>query len=288
MFNRYHNPVEPEYTSRFTKHSLSDQELAKVSRLIYQRAGIVLTSQKRDMVVNRLSRRLRDLNLSDFNEYIALLEAHPTGEEWQTFINALTTNLTSFFREAYHFPVLAEHARLRAAGYCVWCNAASTGEEAYSIAMTLEESLGPNNIGPRVWATDIDTAVLGKAQMGIYRLADIDCLTKDQKKNHFLRGTGINQDRVRVKQSLRSAVHFKQLNLLDCSWDVPAPFDAIFCRNVMIYFDRKTQQQLLTRFAKMLKPGGLLFVGHSENFVHLASPFRLRGQSVYALEAKNR
>ncbi|MCL6744376.1 MULTISPECIES: CheR family methyltransferase [Kosakonia] len=262
---------------------LTESELEKISKLIYQRAGIVLTAQKRDMVYNRLSRRLRELNLKGFEDYTDRLVANPGSDEWQVFVNALTTNLTSFFREAYHFPTLARHAQSRNGMYNVWCAAASTGEEPWSIAMTLEETLGRSITGPRVLATDIDTDVLEKASLGVYRLSDIDNLSEQQKRTWFLRGTGEHQSRVKIKSELRSTVQFRQLNLIDAQWDIPAPFDAIFCRNVMIYFDQNTQEKLLQRFAKMLKPGGLLFVGHSEHFQNLTSPFRLLGQSVYRL-----
>jgi len=265
---------------------IADKELEKVSQLIYQRAGIVLSSQKRDMVYNRLSRRLRELKLTHFSEYLSRLESNPNSSEWQAFVNALTTNLTSFFREAYHFPVLAEHARARKGNgnYKVWCTASSTGEEPYSIAITLDEALGRSMLNPRIWATDIDTEVLAKASAGVYRLSDLDNLTTEQKKNYFLRGTGEQQNLVKVRKELLETIHYQYLNLLDAKWDVPAPFDAIFCRNVMIYFDQKTQEHLLKRFAKLLKPGGLLFVGHSEHFGTSDGPFRLRGQSVYTLK----
>lgn len=265
------------------QEDMTEAELLKISRLIYQRAGIVLTTQKKDMVYNRLSRRLRELNLTSFTDYIQLLESNPNSNEWQTFINALTTNLTSFFREPYHFPILAEHARKKRGNYTVWCTAASTGEEPCSIAITLNEALGENISGPRIWATDIDTDVLQKATDGIYRLSDIESLSPDKKKNYFLRGTGTQQAFVKVRKELQASIQYQQLNLLDPNWDVPGPFDAIFCRNVMIYFDQKTQETLMKRFAKMLKKDGILFAGHSEHFGNMSGPFRLRGQSVYYL-----
>lgn len=263
--------------------SLSDSELQRVGKLIYKRAGIVVNAQKREMIFNRLSRRVRTLAFTSFSEYIGLLESHSEHPEWQSFINALTTNLTSFFRESYHFPILAEHARTRGNGYRVWCTAASTGEEPCSIAITLDEKLGAAIGGPRVWASDIDTDVLTKAEAGVYRLSDLDPLTLAQKRHYFLRGAGDNSAWVKAKRELLSAIHYQQLNLLDETWSVPGPFDAIFCRNVMIYFDATTQQRLLQRFARLLKPGGLLFVGHSEHFTHSHIPLRLRGQSVYEL-----
>ncbi|EMC1014158.1 methyltransferase domain-containing protein [Enterobacter bugandensis] len=268
--------------------SLTDSELQRVGKLIYKRAGIVVNAQKREMIFNRLSRRVRTLGLATFSDYIGLLESHSEHPEWQNFINALTTNLTSFFREAYHFPILAEHSRQRASGYRVWCTAASTGEEPCSIAMTLHELLGASVAGPRIWASDIDTEVLAKAEAGVYRLSDLDALTLAQKRHFFLRGTGDNSEWVKARRELLSAIHYQQLNLLDEKWSVPGPFDAIFCRNVMIYFDAPTQQRLLQRFARLLKPGGLLFVGHSEHFNHTHIPLRLRGQSVYELTEATR
>lgn len=276
---------KPERVSHLSD-ALSDRDLQKISQLIYQRAGIVLSQQKHDMIFNRLSRRLRELSLTSFSEYVNSLEANPDSPECQAFINALTTNLTSFFREAYHFPVLARHARSRASGYRVWCNAASTGEEPLSLAMTLDECLGPNLVGPRIWATDIDTNVLAKAEAGVYRLADLKNLTIKQKRDYFLRGKDEHSEMVKVKRELHSAIHYQHLNLLNENWPVPGPFDAIFCRNVMIYFDAPTQLRLIQRFARILKPGGLLFVGHSEHFNDQKSLFRLLGQSVYQLTEK--
>lgn len=269
------------------QEELSDKDLQKISELIYQRAGIVVNNQKRDMVYNRLSRRLRELSLTNFNDYIRQLEANPHSEEWQAFVNALTTNLTSFFRESYHFPILAEHARKRP-HYTVWCAAASTGEEACSIAMTLDETLGPSIGRARIWATDIDTDVLQKATNAIYKLSDLKNLTIAQKRNYFLRGAGAHENMVKVRKELLASICYQQLNLLDPKWDIPAPFDAIFCRNVMIYFDQKTQEHLMQRFAKMLKPGGILFAGHSEHFNTTHGPFSLRGQSVYNLARDKR
>lgn len=277
-------------SARLLRHKLtiSDAELQRFAKLIYQRAGIVINAQKREMIFNRLARRVQELSLNSFGEYADLLESQPEQPEWQVFINALTTNLTSFFREAYHFPVLADHARQRASCYRVWCTAASTGEEPCSIAITLNETLGPSIAGPRIWASDIDTSVLEKAQQGIYRLADLRTLTDEQKRRYFLRGSGENRDFARVKPELLNSIHYQQVNLLDVTWSVPDPFDAIFCRNVMIYFDAATQLALLKRFARLLKPGGLLFVGHSEHFIHPDIPFRLLGQSVYEMTEKKR
>ncbi|MFP1878025.1 protein-glutamate O-methyltransferase CheR [Lonsdalea quercina] len=267
---------------------LSDTHFKRISQLIYQRAGIVLADHKREMVYNRLVRRLRLLGINDFGQYLALLESDPNSAEWQAFTNALTTNLTAFFREAHHFPILAEHARKRQGNYSVWSTAASTGEEPYSLAMTLAEVFGEKSHNHcQVIASDIDTQVLEKASAGIYRQDELRSLSPQQMQRFFLRGTGPHSGLVRVRPELASMVHFQQLNLLAPEWAVPAPFDAIFCRNIMIYFDKETQERILRRFVPLLKPGGLLFAGHSENFSQISREFYLRGQTVYGL-AKER
>ena len=262
---------------------LSDIHFRRICQLIYQRAGIVLADHKRDMVYNRLVRRLRLLGLEDFGDYLGLLETNASDAEWQAFVNALTTNLTAFFREGHHFPVLAEHARQRKGEYKVWSAAASTGEEPYSIAITLADVLGEGHGRWKVFASDIDTQVLEKAQSGVYRQQELKTLSPQQLQRYFMRGTGPHEGYVRIRQELIKQVEFAAVNLLDARLNTPGPFDAIFCRNVMIYFDKKTQQEILQRFVPLLKPGGLLFAGHSENFSHLSRDFWLRGQTVYGL-----
>ncbi|TDN59919.1 protein-glutamate O-methyltransferase CheR [Scandinavium goeteborgense] len=263
--------------------ALSDAQFRRICQLIYQRAGIVLADHKRDMVYNRLVRRLRQLGLDDFGRYLAMLEANQDNAEWQAFINSLTTNLTAFFREAHHFPTLAEHAKRRQGEYRVWSAAASTGEEPYSIAITLADTLGTAPGRWKVFASDIDTEVLNKAQNGVYRQDELKTLSQQQLQHYFMRGTGPHSGLVRVRQELANYVDFAPVNLLAKSYNVPGPFDAIFCRNVMIYFDKTTQQEILRRFVPLLKPDGLLFAGHSENFSNLVREFSLRGQTVYAL-----
>ncbi|WP_286229232.1 protein-glutamate O-methyltransferase CheR [Yersinia pseudotuberculosis] len=270
-------------TQMIQRLPLSDIHFRRICQLIYQRAGIVLAEHKREMVYNRLVRRLRLLNISDFGQYLALLESDPNSAEWQAFVNALTTNLTAFFREAHHFPLLAEHARQRAGGYSVWSTAASTGEEPYSIAMTLCDVLGNRAGACKILASDIDTQVLEKATSGVYRQDELRSLSTQQMQRYFLRGTGPHQGMVRVRPELTNLVQFQQLNLLAPEWALPGQFDAIFCRNVMIYFDKETQERILRRFVPLLKPGGLMFAGHSENFSQISREFYLRGQTVYGL-----
>lgn len=266
----------------------TDHDFAKVRTLIHRRAGIALGEQKRQMVYSRLSRRLRELRLPEFSRYLEMLESSHDGEEWQAFINSLTTNLTSFFREAHHFPVLAEHAKRSRQPVTVWCAAASTGEEPYSIAITLVEALGDRAGTARVIATDIDTAVLAKASAGVFTLEQVKSLPAERLRRFFNKGTGANAGKVRVRPELAAMVRFERLNLLDPVWPVKEPVDAIFCRNVMIYFDKPTQKRILDRFEPLLKPGGLLFAGHSENASLVSPGFKAIGQTVYEVNRKGR
>nr|WP_232076431.1 CheR family methyltransferase [Variovorax sp. PBL-H6] len=266
----------------------TDHDFAKVRTLIHRRAGIALGEQKRQMVYSRLSRRLRELRLPEFSRYLEMLESSHDGEEWQAFINSLTTNLTSFFREPHHFPVLAEHARRCKQPVTVWCAAASTGEEPYSIAITLVEALGERAGTARVIATDIDTAVLAKASTGVFTLEQIKSLPAERLRRFFNKGTGANAGKVRVRPELAAMVRFERLNLLDPVWPVKEAVDAIFCRNVMIYFDKPTQRRILDRFEPLLKAQGLLFAGHSENASLVSPSFKAIGQTVYEVNRKVR
>ncbi|MFD2190264.1 CheR family methyltransferase [Pistricoccus aurantiacus] len=260
-------------------------DFERIRRLIYARAGIVLAEHKREMVYSRLSRRLQHHGLVDFKEYIDRLERHPDSSEWDAFTNALTTNLTAFFREAHHFPLLATHIAGRKTPVRIWCAAASTGEEPYSIAMTVIETLGPTTTSQvQVIGTDIDTDALEIARAGIYSVDQILKLGPERARRFFQRGTGSRGGLARVHPEVSRLVEFKPLNLCAPRWTLNGPFDVIFCRNVMIYFDRKTQAEILQRFAPLLKPDGLLIAGHSENFTQMESRFRLRGKTIYVLK----
>jgi len=256
-------------------------DFVRVQRMIYARAGIALGNHKREMVYSRLSRRLRKIGQLDFGAYLDELERQPEHPEWQEFVNALTTNLTAFFREPHHFPVLADFASRCAQPVSVWCCAASTGEEPYSIAMTLSETLGARAASASILATDIDTNVLQRAQSGVYEQTRVANMPVEQLKRFFLKGRGAQAGKVRVRPELAAMVTFAPFNLLAPNWNITGHFDAIFCRNVMIYFDKATQTRVLQRFEPLLKPGGLLFAGHSENFTTIMKRFRLRGSTVY-------
>jgi chemotaxis protein methyltransferase CheR len=258
-------------------------DFERVRALIYKRAGISLADSKQEMVYSRLARRLRATGISSFNQYLDDLEAGRMGEEWESFTNALTTNLTSFFREAHHFPLLAEHVKDLPRPITIWCSASSTGEEPYSIAMTLCEAFNTLTPPAQVIATDIDTNVLATAQAGVYPLDRIAKMEPARARRFFLKGKGSQEGLVRVRPELQQMITFKQLNLLSDSWPVTGPFDAIFCRNVMIYFDKPTQRKILDRFVPMMKPHALLFAGHSENFLYVSDHLKLRGKTVYEL-----
>lgn len=259
----------------------TDADFSRVQALIYQRAGINLHEGKHAMVYSRLSRRLRETGHTSFHEYLGWLEAHD-GSEWQEFVNALTTNLTSFFREAHHFDVFASHLRTRPTGspWSVWCSAASTGEEPYSIVMTAQETLG-SGAAFKLTASDIDSRVLATAAQGVYRLDSLKGLSPERLQRYFLRGKGTNSGLVRAKPELGRSIDFISVNLIRDDWPFKEPFDVVFCRNVMIYFDAPTQRKVLERIHRVLKPGGMLFVGHAENFSESRDLFALRGKTVY-------
>ncbi len=259
----------------------TNADFDRVQALIYQRAGISLHDGKHAMVYSRLSRRLRDTGHQSFKDYLGWLETHD-GPEWQEFINALTTNLTSFFREQHHFEIFANHLKSRpaASAWRVWCNAASTGEEPYSIVMSALEALGakPNFV---LTASDIDSKVLASAAQGVYRLEGLKGVNEERMQRFFLRGKGANAGMARVKPELQRLIAFISVNLIRDDWPFREPFDVVFCRNVMIYFDAPTQRQVLERIHRVMAPGGLLFVGHAENFGESRDLFVLRGKTVY-------
>lgn len=268
--------------------TLSPADFERIRKLIYQRAGISLHAGKQAMVYSRLSRRLRETRHNSFTDYLGWLEAN-TGaaadSEWQEFVNCLTTKLTAFFREEHHFHALVDDLRARAAltqgrPLRIWCNAASTGEEPYSLAMTVVETLGVS-APVKLVCSDIDTKVLATAQRGVYA-ADARGLSPERLKRHFMRGTGTNSGQIRVKPELARLIEFRSFNLMSPSWaSLGDPFDLVFCRNVMIYFDNPTQRKVLEHMHAVMKPGGLLYVGHSENFTESRDLFRLRGKTIY-------
>lgn len=268
--------------------SFSSADFERVRKLIYQHAGISLAPVKQDMVYSRLARRLRATGKQSFADYLDALEKNG-GDEWERFVNSLTTNLTSFFREPHHFPIFAEHLRKLGSSrpIRIWCSAASTGEEPYSIAITVAETFGSNTSHVSIIASDLDTNVLATAQKGVYSIDRVEKLSPERLRKFFLRGTGAQEGFVAVRQELKQLIEFKRINLLEPNWPVKGPLDIIFCRNVMIYFDKPTQYKILSRFAPLMQGDGLMFAGHSESFLHAADLFKSLGKTVYAL-AKTR
>jgi chemotaxis protein methyltransferase CheR len=265
----------------FQPFRFTQEDFTRIRELIHRSAGISLAPGKKDMVYSRLARRLRARQLDCFADYLQLLDGGDPGE-FEAFINALTTNMTSFFREPHHFKILADWLTTLPASrqVSIWSCASSTGEEPYSIAMTAVQALeNPSRV--RVLATDIDTNVLSTAAQGIYPIDQLLKIPPEQYKRFFLKGEGSNQGFARARDELTRLVSFRRLNLLDTIWPMRGKFDIIFCRNVMIYFDKKTQHAILKKLAACLQPDGLLFVGHSENFHSASDLFTICGNTVY-------
>lgn len=260
-------------------------DFGRAKDLLHRCAGIVLGSHKREMAERTLALRARTLRMVAVSDYLNFLQQNTEAPEWQEFINAFTVNHTAFFRERHHFDVLARFAKKRERPLEIWSAACSTGEEPYSIAIRLRDTLPNPDYQVRIFSSDIDTAAIATAKAGIYTLERIKPMSDDQLRNYFLRGTGERVGMVRVKPCIRNMVDFGVLNLLSPFWPTDIRFDAIFCRNTLIYFDKSTQSKILERFARVMKPGGLLFVGHSENLTYLTDAFRLKGQTVYEVNA---
>lgn len=258
----------------------TEADFEQVRQLIYRHAGIALSPAKRDMVYSRLARRLRQGGHASFSDYLEYLEQSGS-DEWEAFINALTTNLTAFFREPHHFETLAQQMRLAHAPIQIWCAAASTGEEPYSLAMTACEVFDSLTPPVTILASDIDTHVLKIARSGIYPLERVERLSPERLKRFFLRGSGSREGLARVRPELQALIRFERINLLETAWPGHSLFDAVFCRNVMIYFDKATQYRILERFRAHMQPQGLLYAGHSESFLHAADLFRSCGRTVY-------
>lgn len=259
----------------------TNADFHRIKDLIYRHAGISLHAGKHAMVYSRISRRLRETGHNNFKSYLDWLEASGGGE-WQEFVNALTTNLTSFFRESHHFTELSRIVREGPAGkeWKIWCAATSTGEEPYSIAITMADALGTNG-SFRIWASDIDTKVLHTASRGVYKVESMKNIAQAQLQKYFLKGKGANAGLARVKPELQKHIQFFTLNLIEDNWALNETFDLVFCRNVMIYFDNATQRQVLARIHQRMAPKGTLFVGHAENFSDARALFMLRGKTVY-------
>ena len=263
-----------------------------IARMLYQLAGIALAPHKMEMVYSRLARRLRDLRLKDFDAYCALLEGEDGANEVGFLVNALTTNLTSFYREAHHFDFLAQeaipemrarhqgessHPRLR-----IWSAGCSSGQEPYTIAMVLASVFGPElrRWDARILATDIDTHMVDTARRGVYPAEVANSIPANLRDRYATRIREDGEAKIAMSEELRRLITFKPLNLLE-HWPMKGPFDAIFCRNVLIYFDRAGRTQVIENFARMLAHDGYLFLGHSESLYGVSNSFRQTGPTIY-------
>lgn len=273
--------------AQFKSFEFSDADFRRLKKMIFDYAGISLNDNKKPMAYSRLTKRLRQLGLPNFHEYLNFVEASDS-EEHVRFINALTTNLTYFFREPHHFSILSEHLQKLYVNepLTVWSAACSTGEEPYSIAMAAIEAFGSDAPPIRIIASDLDTDALATAARGVYTAEKVASLTPQRLKRFFLKGTGDQAGFARIRPQVQRLVEFRQVNLHEAGWGMEsaAPLAAIFCRNVMIYFNKETQTKILDRFAPLLRRDGLLFAGHSENFFYNGrTTFRIRGKTVYEL-----
>lgn len=278
--------MENHSTDTQREFAFSRGDFEFLSSIINQRAGIVVTDDKFNMFYSRLSRRLRLLNLKSFAQYCEIIRQDESGEETVELINAITTNLTAFFRENHHFEyfrdvVLPQHREQNPDGpFRIWSAGCSTGEEPYSLAMVIAETY-PTQLSSQVslMATDLDSNVLATGSRGVYALSRVSGIEDKRLKQWFLRGKGRQHGQVRVKPELSRMISFSQLNLME-NWQVEKQ-DVIFCRNVIIYFDKATKKRLVNKFADALKPGGYLFVGHSESLYKITDRFELIGNTVY-------
>ncbi|MEO8683432.1 MAG: protein-glutamate O-methyltransferase CheR [Devosia sp.] len=267
---------------------LSEREFSRIKTRVYQVAGISLSDAKRTLVISRLSKIVRALGLPGFDAYVDFLERGASPTDGQNFVNALTTNLTRFYREDHHFEHLRQYVgsliaqKPRGMRLRIWSAACSTGQEPYTIGMDLLAAFPElKRWDFKILGTDIDTAVLTKAARGIYPESELSGLSSERAR--LLEKTGSGE--IQVPGSVRELVSFKPLNLIT-AWPMKGPFDAIFCRNVAIYFDKPTQGQMFGRFANLLAPEGFLYIGHSENLGSGGEGFRLVGKTIYQSRLK--
>ena len=271
--------------------ALSDSEFAELVKIIYDKTRIQMSNHKRALVTSRLSKRLRALHMDSFREYIDFVK-NAKDEELTNFVNAVTTNKTDFFRENKHFEYMKstflpnweknfKDGKIK--NLRIWSAACSTGEEPYTIQMTLHEYFGANydRYDIKVLASDIDTNVLAHGRAGIYREESVEPIQDNILRKYFLKGTGDKEGLYKVKDVLKKNLFFRQLNFKDEDFDIHTQFDLIFCRNVIIYFDKEFQKELFNKFHRYLKEDGLVFIGHSETLFGVSDKFKYVASNIY-------
>jgi len=265
--------------------NLSSIEFQLFQSLVYQQAGISLSEHKKSLIASRLSKRIRDLEFPSFQSYYDFVVSGADPEELTQLLDLISTNKTDFFREPGHFdflrerivPTLASQRSVR-----IWSSASSTGEEPYTIAMTLWDAIeGSAQWDCKILASDISTRVLAKAARGIYEAERVATVSSELVRRHFLRGKGDQQGFVKIKSHIAKMVTFRRINLMEEVFPIRNPLDVIFCRNVMIYFDRPTQAKLMAKFFRYLKSGGYLFIGHSESLQWIDHSFTYVAPTIY-------
>jgi chemotaxis protein methyltransferase CheR len=265
----------------------TESDFSEIRNIILEKVGISISDHKKNMIYSRISRRIRKLGFVSFKEYIAYLKSEKGSEEVVDFINAITTNLTKFFREEHHF----EHMYDESLPYCfsknasskrlrIWSAGCSSGMEPYTIAMVLDRFMNQNKIfgwDIKILATDIDTNMLDKGKSGIYKLGDKESIPP--KYSSYYRSDEKN-DEIHMSEKLKNLIFFKQLNLIE-EWPMKGPFDIIFCRNVVIYFNKDTRNRIFNKYADLLPESNFLYIGHSENLYEVSHRFKLEGRTTY-------
>jgi len=278
----------------FLRMSMNNTQFQRFCEIALQKAGLSLKAGKEALVEARVAKRLRALGIGTAQEYLEYLEQEPTGEEIVQFLDTISTNFTSFMREADHFDFLGSLAKewLRSGRKRVriWCAASSTGQEPYGIGMTLAEVFAGGEVDFRILATDISTKVLAHAEAGCYTQRELQALPRYLRARYFGRDSGwvSSAPIFRVAPKLRQHIVFKRLNLAELPYPMQGPFDAVFCRNVMIYFDHKTRVGLVSEVERLLRPGGFLITGHAETLTGIARVLKLIQPTIYERQAADR
>lgn len=281
-----------EVAERIWEFEWRDEDFRFLAGLLHDKTGIVLTEKKKEMMYGRLVRRLRKLGIGSFADYCKFLRG-PSGDTELGFtLNAITTNTTDFFREKHHFdflrdqilpPVAKQIAVNSGHHFRIWSAGCSSGQEPYSIAMVMRSVLGPGPKNSKILATDLDSNVLSVAKAGQYdRKKCRDTIPAPYLTSGIKLVNSPEKDMARMADGIKKLITFKQLNLLH-DWPMKGKFDAIFCRNVMIYFDKETQEKLVRRFAPYLKEDGILFIGHSESLLTVSDVYKCLGKTIYRL-----